>query len=315
MEVDVARFPQAEETLGAEDAGGEGGQGRVQASAVERTVGVEESLVEADVGLDRRRFGLVSGIGGARAIEDEPGRHPGVRGANDLRPWGERAEAVADPGDVVGPEEIDLVRQDQVGGGELAGLEVGTDEVVRHRAGVDQGDDVVEAGARKRADDVGERPGIGDAARLQQDDVGAPRAVEEVEQGAGRAAGLRAAGAAIAERQGIPMDGGDQARVDVERGHVVHQRGDAPAPGGREQMAQKGGLAGAEETGDDDDGKGRAYAGPAAAGERVGLHRAQQELQRVVGPGLGLGPGGRRDLSHRWGRFCRRAWCPRPGCP
>ncbi|KEH10251.1 hypothetical protein GY14_07185 [Delftia tsuruhatensis] len=150
--------------------------------------------------------------------------------------------------------QIGLVDDDQVGPGHLALQRVGQQRIGGLReqgAGIQHHDDSIERQTRIGQAQLGDAPGVGDAAGLDHHGVEALALLQHADQGHGQVIADLAAHAAIGQRDGVAAVVLDQACIDVERAEVVDQHGQPLAIRMAQPVVEQRGLAGAQEAADD----------------------------------------------------------------
>ena len=186
----------------------------------------------------------------------------GVARHGDLGPLVEPRDALADPLDVGGVDQVDLVDDDAVGADDLVhGLVVDAVvadvvEVLLDVLGVDEGDDGVERDLLEHGiveeEGLGDRHRVGEPAGLDQDVVDTvDELADHVEQV--RAHRRDAADAAVAHLDDLFVGRHHEVRVDVDLTELVLDHGDAPAVLLAQDVVEQRGLPRAEEAGEDRD--------------------------------------------------------------
>lgn len=148
--------------------------------------------------------------------------------------------------------QIGLVQHQQIGGAQLPRHRVRQQGIGRHvadRGGVHQHRHAFELQQRIGQPDLRDARGVGHAAGLDHDPFRRRIQRQHPRQRFVKAAGQRAADAAVGQPQHLPGAVRQQARVHVHRPEVVHQHRRAP-PVLRQRMVQQRGLARAQETAD-----------------------------------------------------------------
>ena len=180
--------------------------------------------------------------------------HPGFAHIAALRGWRVAGYPAVHALQGPGFGQIGLVDDDQVGPGHLALQRVGQQRIGRlpgQGSGIDDHDDAVQRQCGIGQAQLGDAPGIGDAAGLDHHGVEALALLQHADQGHGEVIADLAAHAAIGQRNGVATVGLDQACIDVERTEVVDQHGQPLAIRMAQPVVEQRGLAGAQETADD----------------------------------------------------------------
>ena len=185
----------------------------------------------------------------------------GVVGAVDLRDRVDRVQAFLQRGEFGRGDEVGLVEDDDVGEGDLLHGLRRVVEVEEDVLGVDERHDGVEGELllhlRVAEEGLGDGGGVGEAGGLDEDGVEPVLALHQPGEDAEEIAADGAADAAIVHLEDLLVGLDDELVVHADLAELVLDDGDLLAVLLREDAVEQGGLAGAEEAGEDGDGDGR----------------------------------------------------------
>ena len=238
--------------LEAQERGRQLAERRLEPLAIEHGVPRVEDAVEQGLVVDgwrgrpRRRWSVT------RGHAEQLTRHHRLDRRHDPQARLQGGEPGERAGVRRGVDQIDLVEQEEVGGLDLPPDGVAQARVVEqthHALHVGQHDHGVERQLRLDERDLGDRPGIADAAGFYEHVVEGLRRVEDADHGRQEVVGHAAADATVGEAQRLAVMRQDQVGIDVDRPEIVDEDGDA-FPRRREQAVDERGLARPEEATD-----------------------------------------------------------------
>ena len=219
--------------------------------------------------------GPLEGVGGLHEVGVELGRageveaadvehvleiNGGVLGAVELGGAVHLVDTGFEDIEVGGGDEVGLVEDDDVGETDLFFDLGGRVDVEEDVFGVHDGDDAIEAEGGLHLvvgeKSLGDRAGVGEPGGLDEDAVEAILALHEAAEDADEVAADGAADAAVVHFEKLLVGLDDELVVYADLAELVFDDGEFFAMLLGEDAVEKGGLAGAEEAGEDGDGDG-----------------------------------------------------------